>query len=36
MEALAGKSVATLVVLSKEVVQNAHSDKVERFVASLK
>jgi len=36
MEALAGKPIATLVVLSKEVAQNAYSDKVKEFVARLK
>jgi flavodoxin len=36
MEALAGKPIATLVVLSKEVAQNAYSGKVKEFTASLK
>ncbi len=35
MEALAGKPIATLVVLSKEVAQNAYSGKVKEFVDRL-
>jgi len=36
MSAIAGKPVATLVVLSKEVAQNTYSGKVKEFVARLK
>jgi flavodoxin len=36
MEILSGKPVATLAVTAKEVAQNAYSDKVKEFVASLK
>ncbi len=36
MEELAGKPIATLVALSKEVAQNAYSSKVKEFTKSLK